>query len=541
MTLKLDLESHEDPFKFRATYDEVNSVLNSEKFPTPDNDIVLKSQSKVTIVGGGLSGLTCAITCKNELKEDDVTIFDKYSKFGGTWFTSIYPGCACDVPAVWYSFSAELNSNWSQLTPRQYEIEEYITEVVKKLELDRHAKFRTEVVESRYNEELGEWIVHGINLDTGQRLEHKTKILVISQGGLVYPNHLKAAKLGDFEGEYLHSALWNYDVDLKGKDIVVVGNGCSASQIIPQVLEHYDPKSIVQIFRSKQYYLPPLPEVAHTVYKLFSGTRAGILFVRWFIATVAELKYPQYSGGGGFLSRLIRWLSTREAINYMERTCPSKYHDMIIPHYKIGCKGLVFDYKYLPSLHDQRISLVDIGIDHIEANHVVLASGEKLHADVIVACTGYDLNKSYSKVPIYGINGISIKELWEEEGPSAYETILIKRCPNLFVFGGPNSSPAHSSLLSGVENSCALFKKFATKILSGELKSICVKDSKYDEWNFETQRVLRNHVLGTSYGGCGSWYTGDQNRNNYSYPYSQIYYWWRMKYPKWDDFILEKN
>lgn len=41
-----------------------------------------------------------------------------------------------------------------------------------------------------------------------------------------YPKDLPGAER--FKGDQWHSAEWNHDVDLKGKRVGVIGNGCSA-------------------------------------------------------------------------------------------------------------------------------------------------------------------------------------------------------------------------------------------------------------------------------------------------------------------------
>ena len=57
----------------------------------------------------------------------------------------------------------------------------------------------------------------------------RSKILISSVGGLVEPKLWPESIPGNekFEGQIFHSARWKYDVDLKDKEVVVVGTGCS--------------------------------------------------------------------------------------------------------------------------------------------------------------------------------------------------------------------------------------------------------------------------------------------------------------------------
>ena len=56
---------------------------------------------------------------------DDFTIFDREDDVGGTWRINTYPGLACDVKSHLYSYSFDLNPNWSRLWSGQPEILAY--------------------------------------------------------------------------------------------------------------------------------------------------------------------------------------------------------------------------------------------------------------------------------------------------------------------------------------------------------------------------------------------------------------------------------
>ena len=66
----------------------------------------------VVIIGSGFSGLGAAI----KLQKNGYTysILEKSNELGGVWRENIYPGCACDIPAIFYSYSFSPNSDWSR-------------------------------------------------------------------------------------------------------------------------------------------------------------------------------------------------------------------------------------------------------------------------------------------------------------------------------------------------------------------------------------------------------------------------------------------
>ena len=61
---------------------------------------------QVAILGAGVSGICMAIKLKQS-GIDSFTIYEKSPNLGGTWVDNTYPGCACDVPSHFYSYSFE--------------------------------------------------------------------------------------------------------------------------------------------------------------------------------------------------------------------------------------------------------------------------------------------------------------------------------------------------------------------------------------------------------------------------------------------------
>lgn len=530
--------SHKRPNDFRIKHEDAQAVLGPDAaVPVDDAQKPVVLQSKIAMIGGGVSGITAAMTFLKK-GEDDFAIFEKHDQFGGTWYANTYPGCACDIPAVWYSFSNELNSTWSEVQPPQYELEEYILKVVEKHGIRKRAFLGTSVTALRYDDDTSKWTIEARDVKTGRKRIHTAQVVLSGQGFLVQPRQLLAPGLDGFKGAYMHSAVWDHSVDFQGKDVIVVGNGCSANQCVPVLLKEYGVKSLTQVARLKHYIMPPIHGILHRAYVFFAATRIGMLFVRFFTAMWAEMRYPLFKNLG-ILTTIIAFFNYHTSVRYVKRACPPQYLDKVIPDFHIGCKRLIFDHGYLPALHDKRMELTDSVIDQVEANAVVLKNGKRLPADIIVACTGYDIVKSYQGFDIIGKNNTDIQALWKKEGISAYETVMVRDCPNLFLIGGPNATTGHASMIMAIENACNYAAKVAKPILRGRALSVCVQTDRYYRWFETAQAELKKSVFGTPLGGCASWYT-QGGVNSTTYPYSQITYWWRMLHPRWRDLEYEK-
>ncbi|CAK9437314.1 uncharacterized protein LODBEIA_P16920 [Lodderomyces beijingensis] len=543
-TITLTKESHATPEKFRIKHQDSLSVLGPDATTSQTNAKTtgktdagsppIQTRSKVGIIGGGFAGIGAAIKTMQELNEHDLLILERHDNFGGTWYANTYPGCASDIPALWYSFSFALASNWSRLQPPQYEMEEYLLRVVDMYKLRDKVQFRTYIDRCVFDDKQGEWTLFGHDMQTGQLLEHKCSILLGCSGGLVHPRHLQVEGLDSFKGKYMHSAVWDHSVDFKGKRVVVVGNGCSANQTVPALLNdpQYNAGSITQIFRSKHYILPPLPAALMWLYWLLSFSYYGLFAVRLLVVAIAEGKFLQFKGDG-YIANWIRRVRAHSSTEYVKKHAPKKYHEQIIPDWTIGCKRMIFDYNYIPSLHDPRIDLRSERIKKVVPEGVILENDELIPCDIIVACTGYDLEKSL-QLPVMTSSGASMNEIWSREGPTAYRTIMVKEVPNFFLMSGPNAGTGHSSVVMSIENAIDFYLKVAKPILQGKEKSVVVKTQAYDTWHKDIQHELKSSIFGTPLGGCVSWYNRG-GHNHTTYPWSQIHYWYVTHFPNYTD------
>ncbi|OBK72272.1 hypothetical protein A5654_08650 [Mycolicibacterium fortuitum] len=105
------------------------------------------SKLSVGIIGAGPGGLALGIFLQ-KAGFDDFTIFDREDGVGGTWRINTYPGLACDVKSHLYSYSFDLNPNWSRLWAGQPEILEYFESCAERYRLGEKADRRDHDIEA---------------------------------------------------------------------------------------------------------------------------------------------------------------------------------------------------------------------------------------------------------------------------------------------------------------------------------------------------------------------------------------------------------
>ena len=66
--------------------------------PLEDHPVENFRPLRVVVIGAGFSGIYLGIRIPQLLRNVELTIYDKNTGVGGTWWENRYPGCACDIP-----------------------------------------------------------------------------------------------------------------------------------------------------------------------------------------------------------------------------------------------------------------------------------------------------------------------------------------------------------------------------------------------------------------------------------------------------------
>src|SRR5882762_8536836 len=117
-----------------------------------------RSEVRVAIVGGGFAGVGAAIGLR-EAGIEDFVLLEKADELGGTWRDNTYPGCACDIPSYFYSFSFEQNPRWTRMFAPWDEILAYLKHCAEKYGIADKIRYGAEVTDAAFDESTGRWTV----------------------------------------------------------------------------------------------------------------------------------------------------------------------------------------------------------------------------------------------------------------------------------------------------------------------------------------------------------------------------------------------
>ncbi|KAL8944088.1 MAG: hypothetical protein Q9216_000679 [Gyalolechia sp. 2 TL-2023] len=389
----------------------------------------------------------------------------------------------------------------------------------------------------------------------------RARIVCSCAGGLVEPNAWPSSIAGrdTFEGPVFHSARWQHNVELRDKNVIVIGTGCSAAQLVPRLTqEPYNVKSVTQIMRSPPWVVPALEEpfgpenyrkYSPMVFSMVPGLAALLRFVCF---AQGESDWYRLFDDNSWNHRSRKKLES-QMIARMKRMVPEKYHEMLTPDYSIGCKRRIFDKAWFQSLNDPKIELTTKPITKVSPYSITIGPGrqypdpsdteskvpteeETIPADVIVLGNGFEVTTWLHPLRIRGKDGEYMQDVWDARGgPQAYLGLAMDGFPNLFIIFGPNTATGHSSVVLASENMVEYTIKVIKKILHGDITTAEIKKKSEVAWTKTVQERLKGTVYNA---GCHNWYQTD-GWNATGYPYSQIDFTFRCMFPKWSDWDLQ--
>jgi cation diffusion facilitator CzcD-associated flavoprotein CzcO len=414
--------------------------------------------------------------------------------------------------------------------------------VCRKYHLDDHIQLNTEVTNLRWIEDEQLWEGNAIQAaprpkSPGTRdpkkattVTFRATVVISAVGKLTEPKFSAVQGIPGierFEGQIVHTARWDDSLDLEGKDVLVIGSGCSAAQLVPALVSPgINAKSVTQLMRSPPWVTPDI--LSGETLRLWERYTPMLMrnipglawIVRAMIFAISESNY--------FL--LFRSTSSARAnrakrkdglLKYMEQLVPMKFHQMLLPTYEVGCKRLIYDNGWFNALGNPHVDIFTGSMRCIENNIVTIESigGQEvtIRADVIILATGYDTRSLLHSLPVTGRGGLELHDVWEQRGgPQAYMGVAMDKFPNFFMLFGPNSSNSYTSVIIGIENSVQYAMELIKPVITGYVSSCEVKEEACRGWTRKIQNASQDSVW-TS-GGCRNWYVSEAGWNAMIYP-----------------------
>jgi 4-hydroxyacetophenone monooxygenase len=506
-----------------------------------------RKKFRVLIVGAGMSGILAAI----RLKQEGIafTIVDKNPDVGGTWFENTYPGCRVDNPNHLYSYSFEPNHDWPQHFSTQKVLHDYFRRVADKYELRDNTRFSTEVEECVYDEKRAMWQVHVRDPD-GKKAKLEANAVISAVGQLNRPRYPDVKGRDTFKGPSFHSARWNYDIDLKGKRVAVIGTGASAFQFVPEIAP-----DVVDLFvfqRTPPWLAPTVnyhDDVTPGMKWLLRHVPYYEKWYRfWLFWTGTDGIYeavkvdPAWQGGPEAVSavndELRKMLADYTKAQVMDRPDLVPH---VVPNYPIGGKRAVRDNGvWLGALKRENVHVVTSPIAEITAQGLTTKDGTKYPVDVIIYGTGFTASSFLTPMKVKGKGGRDLHEEQWRGDARAYLGITLPGYPNFFIMYGPNTNiVVNGSIVFFSECEIHYIMGLIEMVLARGAASFEVKKEVHDVFNEKIDAANKGMAWGVPQ--VTSWYKNALGRVSQNWPFPLVDYWQATREPNPADFEFRRK
>ena len=432
----------------------------------------LTDTCEILVIGAGFAGLLLWYKLR-QAGFHDVRFCEKGGDVGGTWYWNRYPGIACDVESYSYlPLLEEMGYFPTMKFASGFEILEYCQSMAEKHGFYEHCLFHTTVERTVWDETAGRWTVY---TDRGDKM--RARYVVLANGILTTPKLARIDGMESFEGKAFHTSRWDYNVDLEGKRVGIIGTGATAVQVIPEIA-----KVVRQltVFQRTPSTIDVRDQRATTAKEIaaWSNEPGWARARRDRLAKISSGR-TALKGNDDYLSGKVsdfrerrqyeRELSPEEL---MEKQLNTNFRimeqirarvDAIVkdpktaaalkPYYTYGCKRPTFHDEYLPAFNLPHVTLVDtapLGVAQINDRGVV-HDGIEYPLDVLIYATGFQWMATSTFNMITGRGGQTLRDKWRSEGVKTFLGLHSHGFPNLFIMSGPQGGGGQFNFTLGIE------------------------------------------------------------------------------------------
>ncbi|MEC7612314.1 MAG: NAD(P)/FAD-dependent oxidoreductase [Pseudomonadota bacterium] len=446
----------------------LEDVYSAEPVPRE----ALTDECDVLVVGAGFAGLLLWYKLR-EAGFENVRFCEKGGDVGGTWYWNRYPGIACDVESYSYlPLLEEMNYIPSMKFAAGFEIMEYCQKMAEKFGFYDKCLFHTTVEKTQWDESTARWTV---STDRGDAM--KAKFVVLANGILTTPKLARIDGMSSFKGDSFHTSRWDYNIDLKGKRVGIIGTGATAVQAVPElakiVKELYvfqrTPSSIdvrdqreTSVEEFEEWAKEPGWAKARRARfaKISQGRTALKANDDYLAGKVADYRERKQHAEQISPEELVqRQLDSNFRIMEQIRArVDAIVEDPVTaaalkPYYPYGCKRPTFHDEYLPTFNLPHVHLVDTaprGVSEINERGVV-HDGTEYPVDVLIYATGFQWMATSTFNMIVGREGRTLRDKWQEEGTKTFLGLHSKGFPNLFIVSGPQGGGGSFNFTNAIE------------------------------------------------------------------------------------------
>jgi len=341
----------------------------------------------VLIVGAGISGVGSAYHLEQQCPGTSYVVLETLESFGGTWLTHKYPGVRSDSDL--YTFGYRFKPWIGPPIATAEEILKYMGEVIDENDIARHVRYRHKITSAVWSSPDNIWTITCTRLDTGGTVKFSANFLWMCQG---YYRHDQGYTpdwpgMDSFKGRIVHPQTWPDDINLKGKNVVMIGSGATTATVAPAIAGECGSLTVLQ--RSPTYFIPARNE--NEFYETLTKLKVDEHLVHELVRR--KILYDQDL----FTQRSINEPEavTQELLDGVRAYLPEEEVTVnFTPTYRPWRQRVAFipDGDLFQGIAAGKAKVVTDHIDRFTPEGILLRSGKLLDADIIITATGFNLN-----------------------------------------------------------------------------------------------------------------------------------------------------
>ena len=382
----------------------------------------------VIIVGAGISGIAAGYNMKKSCPNKSFSILEGRKSIGGTWDLFKYPGVRSDsdMHTLGFRFKPWIHDKSIADGPS---IMEYLHETVNENKLNDNILLNHIVDSANWNSKKSLW---ELKVKVNNDIKDMTCNFFFLCGGYysyTKPHMPYFKNQENFEGQIVHPQFWDESLNYKNKKIAVIGSGATAITIVPAIAEQA--QHVVMVQRSPTYVVSgPSEDIINKFLRKILPIRITYFLIRWknilyqsFTFFMAR-KYPERTK-----SRILDLAKNEIGIENVNQHFTPSYK----PWDQRIC--LVPDSDLFNAINNKKASVVTDTINEFHKDGILLDSGKKIEADIIITATGIELNSLNDiNVTVDDIKVVANERL-------TYKGMMLSGVPNFAMsFGYVNAS-----------------------------------------------------------------------------------------------------
>jgi cation diffusion facilitator CzcD-associated flavoprotein CzcO len=342
----------------------------------------------VVIVGAGISGVGGAYHLTKQCPGTSFVVLETQESFGGTWLTHRYPGIRSDSDL--YTFGYRFKPWTSAPIATAAEIRKYMGEVIEENGLAPHIRYRHRIISASWSSDANLWTLEAERTDTGEHRRFAANFLWMCQG---YYRHSEGYTphwdgVETFKGRIVHPQTWPDNLDYRGKNVVVIGSGATAATLIPAIAA--DCGHVTMLQRSPTFF-----RTGRNAIELADELRTLGIDETWIHEIVRRKILHDQSV---FTSRSFTEPETvKQELLGVVRSYLGPDYDIdthFTPSYRPWRQRIAFipDGDLFEGIRSGKASVVTDEIERFTETGLLLKSGNRLDADIIITATGFNLS-----------------------------------------------------------------------------------------------------------------------------------------------------